>query len=142
MASRKKQSPQKPSFPILPLALGAGVLAGLYLLARRSNPQLEAARRQEAAINAALGNTRTTGIIDLSKLTRGRLFIVGSEVDPNNPFAGQYTVLTDKGVQNGTIHAKSLNVQHAKPLAEMTPADLAAEEEDVPVARITAIRGV
>lgn len=120
---------KKPSFPILPLALGAGVLVGLYFIARRSNPQLEAARQQEAAINAALGGgsgNTPSGLVDLSKLTYGRLFVVGSETSANDPFAGQYAVLTGNGVQNGTIRAKAMND---------------AQERDVPVSQITAIRG-
>ena len=129
MASMKKQMIKKPS-PVVPLALGAAVLAGIYFIARRSNPQLEAARRHEAAINAALGGggdgRAPAGLIDLSKLTYGRLFVVGSETSPSDPFSGQYTVLTYNGVQNGAIRAKAMS---------------GAKERDVPVSSITAIRG-
>lgn len=138
MATTANRTAKKPPFPIVPVALGVGVLAGLYLLARRSNPQLEAARRHEAAIDAALGGGGRTpaGPIDLSKLTYGRLFVVGSEENPNDPFAGQYTVLTYDGVQNGTIRAKPLNAGRATTVQELN-----AQERDVPISRITAIRG-
>ena len=130
----------KQQFPILPIVLGAGVLAGLglYYIAKRSNPALEAARRQEAALRGTTGGGTLTppGPIDLSRLTYGRLFVVGAEENASDPLAGQYVTLSQRGVVNGAIRAKPLNAPPANTIAEMN-----AQERDVPVSRITALRG-
>lgn len=132
----------KTSFPIVPVALAAGVVAGMYLLSRRTTAASTAADNIMAGVRGGAPATRTTAPggaggpngIDLSKLTYGRIFVVGSELNPNDPLAGHYTALNEKGVINSSRGVVN-GMIYAKGLAS------GSQERDVPVSSITTILG-